>query len=245
MTYGELVEVARTDVGIVGLVLTGSRGRGYAVTEDSDWDVRLVARDEVVDDYRARHATPRGSPVEVLVLSLSEFEQAGEIGSSSEWDRYSYVDAEVAVDDAEGTIARLVREKSVLPVAAARELATERLDDYVNLLYRALKSGRRGLVAEGQLDAAQSISPLLEFLFAVEGRVRPFNTFLRYELERRPFDDPTFAAESLFERLPTIRAGDAVEQRRMFRDVEALARRHGLGHVIDGWEPDVAWLRGE
>ena len=28
-------------------------------------------------------------------------------------------------------------------------------------------------------------------------------------------------------------------------DAEAIARGHGLGAVIDGWEPDVAWLRGE
>jgi hypothetical protein len=68
MTYDELVEIARADDGIVGLVLTGSRGRGHAVTEDADWDVRLVVRDEVVEDYRVRHATQHGSPVEVVVL---------------------------------------------------------------------------------------------------------------------------------------------------------------------------------
>ena len=89
------------------------------------------------------------------------------------------------------------------------------------------------------------MSPLLDFLFAVEGRVRPFNKFLRYELERRPLDDPAFTVDALFVGLAAIRAGDPDEQRRMFRDVERLARRHGLGDVIDGWEPDVAWLRGE
>jgi hypothetical protein len=31
----------------------------------------------------------------------------------------------------------------------------------------------------------------------------------------------------------------------LFADVEQLARAHGHGDVIDGWEPDVAWLRGE
>ena len=245
MTYEELVEVARADDAVVGLVLTGSRGRGYAVTEEADWDVRLVVRDAAAGDCRQRYATPHGSRVEVVVLSLSEFEEAGAIGSPSEWDRYSYVDAEVAVDDPDGTVARLVREKSALPPDAARALAAERLDDYVNCLYRAAKNERSSLVQEGRLDAAESIAALLDFLFAVEGRVRPFNKFLRYELERRPLEDPAFAADLLFERLAAIRAGDPDEQRRMFRDVERLARRHGLGDVIDGWEPDVAWLRGE
>jgi hypothetical protein len=34
-------------------------------------------------------------------------------------------------------------------------------------------------------------------------------------------------------------------QQALFRDAERLAREHGFGEVIDGWEPDVAWLRGE
>jgi hypothetical protein len=46
-------------------------------------------------------------------------------------------------------------------------------------------------------------------------------------------------------RLAALSCGDPVEQRRTFRDVEVLARRHGLGDVIDGWEPDVGWLRGD
>jgi hypothetical protein len=244
MTYEELLEVVRADEAVLGLVLTGSRGRGFAVAEDADWDVRLVVRDDDADACRARYATPHGSRVEVVVLSLSEFEATGEIGSPSAWDRYSYVDAEVAVDDSGGTVARLLREKSVLPPDAARALAAERLDDYVNSLYRAAKNERGGLVEEARLDAAESIPPLLDVLFAVERRVRPFNKFLRYELERRPLEDAAFGVDALFERLAAIRAGDPDEQRRVFRDVEALARRHGLGDVIDGWEPDVAWLRG-
>jgi hypothetical protein len=31
----------------------------------------------------------------------------------------------------------------------------------------------------------------------------------------------------------------------MFADLERAARRRGVGEVIDGWEPDVAWLRGD
>jgi predicted nucleotidyltransferase len=70
-TYDELVDIARRDDNIVGLVLTGSRGKGFAVTDDSDWDVRLVVRDEVLDEYRSRFATSHGSAVDVVVFSLS------------------------------------------------------------------------------------------------------------------------------------------------------------------------------
>jgi hypothetical protein len=245
MTFEELVEIARDDDVIVGLVLTGSRGRDYVVHEKSDWDVRLVVADDVVDEYRRRYATPHGSPVEIVVLGLSEFEEAGAIGGSSAWDRYSYVDADVVLDDGSGTISRLVCEKSSLPQDVARALAAERLDDYVNSFYRAAKNGRDALEEEASLDAAESIPPLLDFLFAVHDRVRPFNRFLRYELERRPLPDLAFTADELTARLAAIRTGDLAEQRSMFRDVEAIARTHGHGDVIDGWEPDLAWLRGD
>ncbi|HXY81191.1 MAG TPA: hypothetical protein VEH55_07450 [Gaiellaceae bacterium] len=41
------------------------------------------------------------------------------------------------------------------------------------------------------------------------------------------------------------RTGDLGEQAALFRDVEGLAREHGLGAVIDGWEPDMEMLRRE
>jgi hypothetical protein len=98
---------------------------------------------------------------------------------------------------------------------------------------------------EARLDASESIPPLLDFLFATHVRVRPFNRFLRWELERCPFPDPAFSVDTLFERLAAIGSGDIAGQQRTFRDVEVLARMHGHGDVIDGWEPDVAWLRGD
>ncbi|MEX2645868.1 MAG: hypothetical protein WD249_06370 [Gaiellaceae bacterium] len=46
-------------------------------------------------------------------------------------------------------------------------------------------------------------------------------------------------------RLERILAGDEAEQQALFRDAERLARSRGLGEVIDGWEPDVPFLRGD
>jgi hypothetical protein len=41
-----------------------------------------------------------------------------------------------------------------------------------------------------------------------------------------------------------IRAtGDPDAQRALFRDVERLARERGHGATIDGWEPDLDFLR--
>jgi hypothetical protein len=245
-TYPEFVEAARSDERVVGLVLTGSRGRDQFVRPDSDWDVRLVVRDESLAACEERFDTPHGSPVEVAVFTVSQFEQVvGELGSPNEWDRYSYVHADVVVDKLKGRIAELVAEKGILPPGAASELARAALDGYINAYYRSAKNARDGLDVESRLDAAESISPFLTALFAMYERVRPFNKFLRWELETFPLGDRLWTADGVLPRLEVIVSrGAASDQQSLFRDTEGFARARGLADVVDGWEPDLAFLRG-
>jgi hypothetical protein len=240
--YDELVERAGADDDVLGLILTGSRGRGFRVRPDSDHDVRLVLRDDAEDTY----STPHGSPVEVAVLTASEFERVGLPGSGSEWDRYSYVDCQVVLDKLDGEISRLVDAKAHLTESEAHVLAAAALDDYVNSYYRAARNHQNDLPLEARLDAAESAGHFLTALFALHRRVRPFNKFLGWELRRRPLGDEAWSVDVLLPRLQRIVGpGDLAEQQALFRAVEALARAEGHGGVIDGWEPDVAWLRGD
>ena len=244
MDYESLLEAARGDERVVGLVLTGSRGRGVLVREGSDWDVRVVVRDDALDECRRRYETPHGSQVEAAVLPLSEFARAGLPGSGSEWDRYSYVRAQVPLDR-DGVVTGLVAAKAALAPDEARGLAVAALDAYVNAYFRSAKCLRLGLDLEAQLDAAESVPPFLTALFAVHGRVRPFNKFLRWELEAFPLGEETWRADTLLPRLAEIAAtADAAAQQALFRDAERLARGRGLGDVIDGWEADSSLLRG-
>jgi hypothetical protein len=207
--------------------------------------VRVVVRDEAAEDCAAL-ATPHGSTLEVVVLSLSGFEQVGAVGSESEWDRYSYVHAPVVLDKLDGRIAALVREKGSLTAGDAERVGAEALDAYVNSYYRSAKNLRDGLRVEAHLDAAESLSPFLIALFALHRRVRPFNRFLGWELERFPLGDERWRAAALLPRLEAITAsGDLAAQQALFRDTEQLARARGLGTVIDDWQPDVGWLRGD
>ena len=239
--YAELVERARADEDVLGLILTGSRGRGFRVRPDSDWDVRLVLRDGAHDTY----STPHGSLVEVFVLRRSAFERTGLPGSGSEWDRYSYVRCELVLDRDGGTAA-LLEAKARLGEEEAHELAKAALDDYVNSYYRAARNSANELRLEARLDAAESVPPLLTTLFALERRVRPFNKFLGWELGLEPLPGDAWRVDVLLPRLQRILgSGDPDTQQALFRDVEAHARERGLGEVIDGWEPDLAWLRGQ
>lgn len=225
-------------------MLTGSRGREAFVRETSDWDVRLVVRDESYAEVVDALATPHGSPIEVAVYSLAAFERVGEPGTETAWDRYSYVHARVLVDKLDGRIGQLVAGKAVLPEGIGAGLAAYDLDGYVNAYYRALKNDRAGLAVESHLDAAESIPPLLMTVFAAHGRVRPFNGFLAWELERFPLPEPWLARDRFVPRLEKIlRKGSIDDQAALFRDAETFARKHHLGDTIDSWEPDVPWLR--
>ena|SRR2546430_2074201 len=75
---------------------------------------------------------------------------------------------------------------------------------------------------------------------------RDVRLVVRWELETFPLPGDRWSAGRLLPRLQAV-AGTAAsdEQQRLFRDVEQLARERGFGAIIDGWEPDVAWLRGD
>ncbi len=168
------------------------------------------------------------------------------IGSETEWDRYSYVHAQVVIDKLNGRIAELVAEKGRLSADEARTIAEHALDAYINSYYRSASNLRDGLLLAAHLDAADSIPPLITALFAFQQRVRPFDKFLSWELERLPLDRGAWSAGRLLPRLETIIAtGDVSEQQRLFRDVEQLGRTYGFGKLVDGWEPELAWLSGD
>ncbi len=242
--YRRLVRHATAHPDVVGLVLTGSRAAGAFVRPDSDWDVRLVVGDDAPPDVVAALAVGRGARVEVAVHPLRVFTALAEPRGESAWDRYSFTHARVVVDKLDGRIRQLVADKGVLPAAAAAAIAPAALDAYVNAWYRSLKNARAGLVLEARLDAVEGLPPLLTAVFAIHGRVRPFNRCLGWELRGFPLPDPELAPDRFLPRLEAVVADAALDaQAALFRDVEAVARRHGLGHVLDAWEPDLARLR--
>jgi predicted nucleotidyltransferase len=227
--FSALVDELTADDDVIGLILAGSRGRGMYVREESDWDLYVVLRDGAsLDEYAARYLSQHGDRIEVLLRSRRGLE------GEPAWNRYTFCHVEPLLDRSDGWLDETLRALTTVDPATAGEP----LDGYVNLYYRSLKgtdeAGRR-------LDAAESVSWFLEFVFAVHGRVRPFNKWLRWELEHHPLSGWNDLAR--LERV--VRSGDPADQHALFRDAEALARKRGLGAVIDGWEPDVGRLRGD
>jgi len=241
VTLEELIAEAEEDPDVVGVMLSGSHGRGAFVTEHSDLDVFFVAVDDAARErWAGRHPLRHGDPIEVITITLAELRRRAAPRTPEAYLAYSLAHVSVLVDKLGGEIAALAEARERVDPASAGEP----LDDFVNYVYRARKSARAGQPEAARLDSAESVGPFLEFLFAAHGRVRPFNKWLRWELENHPLEPP-WTADELLPRLERLLAGDGAEQQALFRDAERLARARGLGEVIDGWEPDVPWLRGD
>jgi len=230
--FEDLLEVARSREEIVGLYLFGSRGRDFMVDERSDWDVCVVLTGpEAREAFEREFPFAHGAPVEIVTATLAELR-----GNRSEHGRYAAAHAQVVVDKTGGELARVVAEQESLAPGSRDAIVREALDDYVNQTYRSLRYGTR-------LDAVEAVPPALRTIFALDGRVRPYNKYLEWELRHHPLAG--WSAEDLLPLLDRVLTGEPEAQRELFRQVEAAARRDGFGDVIDGWEPDVAWLRGE
>lgn len=217
-----LLERARADENVLGVVVHGSRGRGLHVHEASDWDVIVV-----VHESRGIYDSERGGDVEAF--------EASNLGELPKWMLPALTWTSPALDKTGAVAAQLAEATTVDPADAAQPL-----DAYVNSYYRSAKNYGVGLELASLFDAEESVRWWLEFAFAVHGRLRPYNKWLEWELEHHPLPIPVDIGR--LERI--ARTGELADQQALFRESEMLAREHGHGATIDGWEPDVAWLRG-
>jgi predicted nucleotidyltransferase len=219
--FQDLIARATADPGVRGLVLTGSYARGLA-TAHSDHDVIVV-----VDDARGRE-TSRSPAVDEIIYTVDELADTSVL-----WQRYAFRGARVLLDRLDGGVAERVEAQATPTAAEATRWARENLDAYVNQLYRAAKNQRDGNDLAARLDRMESAAWLLTTVFALHGRLRPYNKYLRWELATFPLAPPWDLG------FPARVAADPAA---LFPEVAALARERGHGDVLDSWGDDLALL---
>ena len=238
--------VARDDPTIVGLVLSGSAARAMA-TERSDVDVYVVR-----DDGEERE-TLRSPAIDEIQWTLAELEQVDRYGTGDWYFRWSFAHAQVLRDESGGRVTEAVRRQASVDDEEQRWVLVDqdRLDGYVNFAYRALKSHRDGRLLEARLDATESLPWLLDVVFALAGRLRPYNKYLPWELREHPLAVPEWSARAFVPELELMLAGDPAALRRTFavvdREVRAWDAAHDTtvcGDLVDDWGPELALLRG-
>ncbi|MGX6606131.1 nucleotidyltransferase domain-containing protein [Micromonosporaceae bacterium Da 78-11] len=215
---------AAADPGISGVILTGSRARGTQ-TARSDYDVTVAVAEQAQPWRHTR--TDTLDEVVCTVEALAD--------TSPHWNRYSYRGAKVLLDRLDGGIAELVERQATLSAEEATRHARTSLDGYLNQLYRCVKSRRDGFADAALLDEVESLPWLLETVFALHGRLRPYNKYLRWELENFPLPGQWTAALMPDE----VRTASL----RLFPAVESLARRNGHADVLESWGNDIELIR--
>ncbi|OBQ48243.1 hypothetical protein A4U61_23980 [Streptomyces sp. H-KF8] len=237
LAYDAFVELATADPAVVGLVLKGSRAHDGMATPHSDHDLYVVLADDAATGL-TRFAGHRTAGLDLVIVSLTEFRAAGMPG----FERYALARARIVLDRLDGGIARILADKARLGADEAFRDAGGRLDAYANSLYRSVKNHRDGQALAARLDAADSMRFLLELLFALDRRPRPYNKYLEWELDRHPLPGwDTGVLLRAVDRVSTT--GDVSLQRKLFARVEAAARAAGHGGVLDAWGEDLALMR--
>ena len=245
-----LLDVARRNevehgADFLGLVLSGSVGRGVA-TDRSDVDVYVVLTD---DGVRGRDTT-RSTAVDEIPVALSELEDLPPFGSDGWWYRWSFAWAPVLLDRTDGRLPQVVRRQATVTRPEAEEIlvAHDRLDGWINYAYRALKNDRDGRALERRLDAAESLPWLLDTVFTLAGRVRPYHKYLPWELREHPL--PDWEADELLGLLSATLDGDPAAIRASFTRVEGACAAFDrarpqpvLAPVIERWGDELDLFR--
>ncbi|WP_328752747.1 hypothetical protein OHT57_44910 [Streptomyces sp. NBC_00285] len=237
LTYAELLSRIDGDPAVVGLVLKGSHAHDGMATEYSDRDVYVVLGEGADAALSGLHGH-RSAELDVVVTTVDQFRQL------DGHERYALSRAHVVVDRLDGQISEIVGAKGRRDRAEAIAAAAGWLDAYANSLYRSVKNARDGNRLAAHLDAADSMGFLLELLFALDRRPRPYNKYLQWELERFPL--PGWATSPLLDRIGLIvGTGDVDLQRSLFALVEDAAREAGQGGTLDAWGEDLLLMRPE
>ncbi|MGI5175768.1 nucleotidyltransferase domain-containing protein [Dactylosporangium sp. CA-152071] len=213
------------DPAVRGVILMGSHARGLT-TPRSDYDVTVAVADQAV---AWRHSI-RSAELDEVVCTVQALAD-----TSVHWQRYAYRGAQVLLDRLDGGITELVHRQATPTEEEAVRLTRAALDAYTNQLYRAVKSHRDGFADAAHLDEIESVPWLLETVFALHGRLRPYNKYLHWELTNFPL--PAFWNTALAPgRVATHALG-------LFPAVDTLARQHGHGDVLDAWGSDIELIR--
>ena len=226
---------------LLGILLSGSAGRNHT-TPHSDLDVVVVLTDEAA----AHRQTAHSPDVDEAVDSWSELLDVPAFGTGGWWFRWTYAHAPVLLDRTGGELAEAARRQAVLTPEEADAMLIEhdRLDGWINFAYPALKNDRGGRPLEARLDAAESVPWLLDVVFSIAGRVRPYSSYLPWELRHHPVEG--WPDDELLGLLDRTLAGDAAAIRQTFARVRAARTAYDeeRGHtrtteMIDGWGSEL------
>lgn len=234
--YEKILKEAESDPDVIGFVLGAGRGKGF-VTENSDYDIAVIVRDdkkkECVEKYEKYHST---EVINIGVYSLTEYKNYASWGTEDVVYRYGFAYLKAQIDKT-GEIQKIIDEKGRIPPDEVKRFVSKELDGYMNFYYRSLKNHRDGNTTASHFDGAESMFYLLTLVFGIEGRLRPYNKFLEWDITEHPLKLLSWQPNDFMEKVKKIMVtGDIELQKEIFRKICELFKKEGYGDVIDGWK---------
>jgi|SRR5680860_284414 len=237
----KIIKEVIADQNIISLFSTGSFGKGM-ITDESDFDATMIVRDEVIDEYKNKYKGVGGILCDLSVKTMSEFKDAAVWGGPMAWDRYNYTHLKAEVDKT-GEIQKMIDEKGIIPADKREEFVSASLDGFINQVYRSIKCFRDGNKIASQLEAADGLPSLLNAVFGLEGRIRPFYKYLDWELTNYPLEKLPWSKDEFISILVKIvKTGDLPTQQKILQIIEKIFRKEGFGQVFDSWEEMLPWM---
>lgn len=232
--FVQLKEEAEKDPNIISLFLTGSRGKRMT-TDLSDYDAIMVVKDKVFKKYKNKYKNYGKIDFDLSVMTIKELDNYAAWGGPSAWDRYNFAHLNVDIDKT-GKIQQMLDKKTIVPKEKRKDFISGSLDHYLNQVYRYIKNLRDGNKEAAHLEAAESIPPLLDALFALEGRVKPFHKYLSWELINFPLAKLPWSQDKFVNNLiRVLKSADLKTQQEILKKVEHLFKKEGFGLVFDNW----------
>jgi hypothetical protein len=234
--YYEILNECKKDPVVVGLFLGGSMGKSEKfVTKDSDMDVYVIVSDNASEDLKKKFLDYGSDDFEIWVHTLSQFSSYADWGSDREWERYNLCHNKAVIDKT-GEIQKMMDEKGKLPIEVRKAFIEDALDGYINQVYRSAKYYRDGNNLSAYLDATESLPWLMTALYALEGRIKPYNKYFEWELENYPLKFlPWTPEEFIADYKHILETGDIKTQEKIYKEIKKIFREQGFNKIIDDW----------
>lgn len=235
--YKLLLEESKANKDILGLFLGGSRGKSKEfLTDKSDMDVYVVLSDTASNELKNKLKEYESEWFEIRIFTISEFRGYADWGSDREWDRYNFTH-NVAVIDKTGEVQKLMDEKGVLPEDIRIKLIRDSLDSYLNQVYRSAKYWRDGGNLSAYVDATESLPFLMTALYALEGRLKPYNKYFEWEIRNYPLKLFPWSVDGFISNYRHIlETGDIKTQGDILKEVKKLFISQGFQDIFDEWK---------
>ena len=241
--FQQILQRAQADLYVVGLLLGGSRGKGFE-SESSDYDICVVVADGAPPQVREEYEQLNSETIDIWTYSLGEIRAATAWGGPEHGDRYSYAHVTASIDKLDGEFQRLIDSNGAIPDEQRAPFIRGALDGYINSTYRSMRCLRRGDTLGARLEAHDALGYLLSVIFAFEGRHQPFYSYLERELRTYPLTRIPLSMDQLLAKIALVsEMADLRAQQQLLALVDALLRPAGFGEVFDSWGAKYPWMQ--